>query len=216
MFRAALPVLQILTLKKSSNISNHNEAKSGFTLAMISSKADITSHIDNLPPPEVLLDILRRVGNQATKSELPGFDALHTTCRHWYDLAKPILWTDVVLNNSTLPLFLSRKHAPNYSIVRSLAIRFRTIHPQIEEAVRNGNNPIRSSNSANSSFQLSTPIVPYVCEGVYYGRGLCVDSCDGALRSMAILSGRPTQHFTWGERAIGHYDSLRSQRWESC
>ena len=63
-----------------------------------------------------------------------------------------------------------------------------------------------------SSLQLSTPIIPYVCEGVYYGRGLCVNSCDGALRSMAILSGRPTQQFTWGERAIGHYDSLLSQR----
>ena len=109
MFRASLPVLQILTLKKSSNISNHNGAKIGFTLATTSSETDITSHIDNLPPPEVLLDILRHVGNQSTKSELPGFDALHTTCRSWYDLAKPIIWTDVVLSKSTLPALSVKK-----------------------------------------------------------------------------------------------------------
>lgn len=102
-----------------------------------SSIIDMTSHIDRLPP-EILLDILRRVRNSSTKSELPKFAALQTVGCQWYDLVGSVLWIDIVLNNDTLPLFLSKEHAPDYAAIRSLTIRVRTIDPHIEELVRNG------------------------------------------------------------------------------
>ena len=95
----------------------------------------MTSHIKKLPS-EILLDILHRVRNSSTKSELPNFAALQTVCCRWYDLVASILWIDIVLNNDTLPLFLSKE--PDHAIIRSLTIRVRTIDPQIEEVVRNG------------------------------------------------------------------------------
>lgn len=77
-------------------------------------------------------------------------------------------------------------------------------------------NPISSQNSTNASLQLITPTITYNCEGGYYGHGQHADSCDEALRSMAIVPGSAAQQFTWGRRTLGHYDVPLPQRWVSC
>ena len=92
------------------------------TLATASSARNMTSHIDKLPP-EILHDIFRRVRNSSNKSQLPAFAALQTVCRRWQDLAKPPLLNDVVLDNDTLPLFLSKEYDRNYTMIRSLTVR---------------------------------------------------------------------------------------------
>lgn len=124
-------------MKPSMNSHLKGQPVHDHILITTSSTTDMTSHINKLPP-EILLDILHRVRNSSTKSELPKFAALQTVRCQWYDLVAPILWTDIVLNNDTLPLFLSMEHAPNHEGIRSLTIRVRTIDPQIEEVVRNG------------------------------------------------------------------------------
>ena len=58
--------------------------------------------------------------------------------------------------------------------------------------------------------------VTYTCEGGYYGTGAHADSCDEALRSMAIVPGSATKTFTWGSRDTGRYDVPLPQRWVSC
>ena len=77
-------------------------------------------------------------------------------------------------------------------------------------------NPILSSVAENASLGLSTPSITYVCGNGYYGSGAHADSCDEALRTMALVPGPPTQQFTWGERATGQYDLPLPQRWVSC
>ena len=76
--------------------------------------------------------------------------------------------------------------------------------------------PTWSSNSTNASVQLYAPYITYLCEGGYYGHGAYADSCDEALRSMAIALGPPMQQLTWGDRTTGHYDIPLPQRWFSC
>ena len=97
----------------------------GPSLAPTSPTPNMTSHMDRLPP-EILYDIfrrIRRIRNSSSKSQLPAFAALQTVCRRWHDLAKPLLWNDVVLDNITLPLFSSEGCNENYALVRSLTIR---------------------------------------------------------------------------------------------
>ena len=113
-------------------MDSHNDGwqAQDLSLAPASSTTNITSHIDKLPP-EILHDILRRVRNSSNKSQLPAFAALQTVCRRWHDLAKPILWSDVVLDNNTLPLFLSKEYNEKYTMVRSLTVRG-TVASEIE------------------------------------------------------------------------------------
>ena len=94
------------------------------TLATASSTTNVTSHMDKLPP-EILHDNLRRIRNSSNKSQLPKFAGLQTVCRQWQDFAHPLLWNDVILDNDTLPLFLSKKYKENHTMVRSLTIRAR-------------------------------------------------------------------------------------------
>ena len=77
-------------------------------------------------------------------------------------------------------------------------------------------NPVWSSNAENASLQLSDPGVTYVCGGAYYGAGSHADSCDEALRTMALVPGSAMQQFTWGERFMDKYDVPLPQRWVSC
>ena len=58
--------------------------------------------------------------------------------------------------------------------------------------------------------------ITYVCGGNYYGRGPLADSCDEAVRTMAIVPGSAAQEFTWGERETGIFDVPLPQRWYSC
>lgn len=113
-------------------MDSHNDGwrAQDLSLAPTFSTTNMISHIDNLPP-EILHDILRRIRNSSSKSQLPVFAALQTVCRRWHDLVKPILWSDVVLDNKTLPLFLSKEYKENYTLVRSLTIRG-TVAPETE------------------------------------------------------------------------------------
>lgn len=81
----------------------------------------MASHIDNLPT-EALHDILQRVRTSSTESELPHFASLLSCCQLWHNVAKPILWRDVVLDNDSLPLFLATANRANLALVRSLTI----------------------------------------------------------------------------------------------
>ena len=105
-------------------MDSHNDGRRAqdLSLATASSTTNIISHMDKLPP-EILHDILRRVRNSSEKSQLPAFAALQTVCHQWHDLAKPLLWNDIVLDNNTLPLFSSKGCNENYALVRSLTIR---------------------------------------------------------------------------------------------
>ena len=105
---------------------NDRERAQDLSLAPASSTTNMTSHMEKLPP-EILHDILRRVRNSSNKSQMPAF-ALQTVCRKWHDVAKPLLWNHVVLDNSTLPLFLSKEYIENYTVVRSLTIRGTVAH----------------------------------------------------------------------------------------
>jgi len=78
-------------------------------------------------PTEVLTNILQRVRNSSSRSEPNNFAALHTTCHLWNDLAQPMLWTDIILDNESLPLFLQAKLLQNYSRIRSLTISINPI-----------------------------------------------------------------------------------------
>ena len=73
-----------------------------------------------------------------------------------------------------------------------------------------------SSNAGNTSLKLIDPNILYVCGDRYYGEGAHADSCDEALRSMAVVPGPATQEFTWGFRDLGQYDVPLPQRWTSC
>ena len=75
---------------------------------------------------------------------------------------------------------------------------------------------VPSSNTENRSLQLTDPLIFFVCGDAYYGTGAYANSCDEALRTMAIVSGPPTQQFTWGLRSEGQYDVPLPQRWVSC
>lgn len=76
--------------------------------------------------------------------------------------------------------------------------------------------PTLSSNAGNTSLELTEPNIVYVCGDGDYGEGAHADSCDEALRSMAIVPGPSTQQFTWGPRYLGQYDVPLPQRWTSC
>ena len=75
---------------------------------------------------------------------------------------------------------------------------------------------VPSSNAANVSLQRTERLILYECGDGYYGTGAHADSCDEALRTMAIVPGSPTQQFTWGDRRLGQYDIPLPQRWVSC
>lgn len=77
--------------------------------------------LDTLPT-EVLHNIFQRVRNSSNKSELEDFISLQTTSRIFRDIAQPILWIDVVLDNDSLPLFLEQRDSSNLSFIRSLTI----------------------------------------------------------------------------------------------
>ena len=113
-------------------MDSHNDGwrAQDLNLAPASSTTNITSHVDKLPP-EILHDILRRVRNSSNKSQLSAFAALQTVCRQWHDVAKPLLWNDIYLDNNTLPLFISKGCNENYALVRSLTIRG-TVDPMTE------------------------------------------------------------------------------------
>lgn len=101
-------------------------------------------------------------------------------------------------------------------ISASILGRVRVPSSESPSSLTLASNPIWSSDSTNASVRLSTPVPTYVCKGGYYGTGQHADSCDEALRSMAIVPGRPTQPFTWGQRDTGQYSIPLPQRWVSC
>ena len=113
-------------------MDSHNDRQRAqdLSLAPASSTTKMIFHMNKLPP-EILHDILRRVRNSSNKSQLPAFAALLTVCHQWHDLAQPLLWNDVVLNNNTLPLFLSKEYNKNCTMIRSLTIRG-TVAPETE------------------------------------------------------------------------------------
>lgn len=75
------------------------------------------------------------------------------------------------------------------------------------------NNPIPPSVVENTSLPLSS--ITYVCGDNYYGSGAFANSCDEAVRTMAVVPGPAAHQFTWGERDMGHYDIPLPQRWYS-
>ncbi|KAK3170899.1 hypothetical protein OEA41_002983 [Lepraria neglecta] len=81
----------------------------------------VTCHIDKLSP-EILTNVLQRVRNSWAKSEANDFAGILTVRHRWHEIAKPILCTDIVLTNTTLPLFLARITARDINSIRSLTI----------------------------------------------------------------------------------------------
>jgi len=79
-------------------------------------------HINHLPI-EIFTDIIRRVRNALRPDELGSFVPLLGCCSHWHDVAKPILWTDVVLEISTLANFVPKVTSENTKLIRSLTVR---------------------------------------------------------------------------------------------
>lgn len=83
-------------------------------------------HINDLPV-EILSNVLQRVRNSSTLPEVKDFVGLLTCCKYWHDVAKPILWRDVVLINSTITTFSSKISSENAEFVRSLTLRLAVV-----------------------------------------------------------------------------------------
>lgn len=81
----------------------------------------VTYHIDKLPP-EILTNVLQRVRNSRAKSEANDFSGILTVPHRWHEIAKPILCTNTVLTNTTLPLFLARITPTDINSIHSLTI----------------------------------------------------------------------------------------------
>ena len=75
----------------------------------------VTYHIDKLPP-EILTNVLQRVRNSWAKSEANDFSGILTVPHRWHEIAKPILCTNTVLTNTTLPLFLAPHHSNRHQL----------------------------------------------------------------------------------------------------
>ncbi len=100
----------------------HNgENQRDCTLFLLYCLLNMVYHINNLPI-ETLHDILQRVRTSSTKSELPQSVSLLSCCHLRHNVAKLMLWRDVVLNNDSLPLFLATANEANLALVHSLII----------------------------------------------------------------------------------------------
>ena len=79
----------------------------------------------------------------------------------------------------------------------------------------NNNHLILPSFGQNASLQHSS--ITHECRDGYYGIGAHAESCEEALRTMAIVPvPARRRQLTWGQRNTGNYDIPLPQRWVSC
>ena len=74
-------------------------------------------------PIEVFTIIMKLVRNASDREEQAAFAPCLCYCRYWYNVAKPILWTDVVLRNQNLAIFVAQCTPESAIFIRSLTIR---------------------------------------------------------------------------------------------
>lgn len=98
----------------------------------------MASHINDLPV-EILSNILQRVHDSSTLPQVKDFVGLLSCCQYWHKVAKPILWRDVVLTNSTINTFISKTSPEICGFIRSLELRLTAklddsdgVHPDID------------------------------------------------------------------------------------
>jgi len=71
-------------------------------------------------PPELLTSVFTQLAISATRNDLVN---CLVCCKEWQRLAEPVLYRDIVLANSNLPIFLSQSSLSNDAHVWSLTIR---------------------------------------------------------------------------------------------
>jgi hypothetical protein len=79
----------------------------------------------NTISPEILASILRcLLRNPENERPLRSLVSSLCACRRWYEIGLQILWTDVVLNSTSVTKFTRECTSANASLVRSLTLKF--------------------------------------------------------------------------------------------